>query len=164
MQSAVFQAPWSRQLKLITALSTALLLAIPLILTLKTPESPSPLYSIAIALPLAILLFCALFAIRGYTLRDNTLLILRPGWKTAIPLDGLTEAQASPSAMQGSVRIFGNGGLFGYIGLFQNKTLGRYRAFATNHDTAVVLRFRTKTLVITPDRPEQMAEVLRQCR
>ncbi|WKD51196.1 PH domain-containing protein [Microbulbifer spongiae] len=162
MYSTVFHAPWNRQLKLTTALSTALLLAIPLILTLKIPESPSTLYSIAIALPLGILLLCALFAIRGYTIRNNILLILRPGWKTAIPLDGLTEAQANPSAMQGSVRLFGNGGLFGYIGLFQNKALGRYRAFATNHDKAVVLRFPTRTLVVTPDRPEQMAELLQQ--
>ncbi|WP_445365825.1 PH domain-containing protein [Microbulbifer sp. ANSA001] len=160
MPSAVFQAPWSRQLKIISTISAALLLAIPLFLMTKAPPTPSLLFSIALALPPAILLLGALFMVRGYVIQNNNLFVLRLGWRTRIPLQDLRKASADPSAMQGSIRIFGNSGLFGYTGLFQNKKLGRYRAFATDHDKAVVLNFPTKTLVITPDRPERMAEIL----
>ncbi|WP_299583176.1 PH domain-containing protein [uncultured Microbulbifer sp.] len=162
MHPVVFQAPWSRQLKIISLLSAALLLAIPVILLAKSPQTPSLLFSLAIALPPVILLLGAGFSIRGYSLDHNRLQILRPGWKTSISLEGLHEAKADPAAMQGSVRIFGNSGLFGYIGLFQNKPLGRFRAFATDQQKAVVLRFPGKTLVITPDNPARMIEMLRQ--
>ncbi|BBM02809.1 PH domain-containing protein [Microbulbifer sp. GL-2] len=160
MPSAVFQAPWSRQLKIISAISAAMLLAIPLFLMTKAPPEHSILFSIALALPPTILLLGALFMVRGYVIQSNNLLVLRLGWKTTIPLQGLNKASADPESMQGSVRIFGNSGLFGYTGLFQNKKLGRYRAFATDQEKAVVLQFPTKTLVITPDRPERMAEML----
>jgi hypothetical protein len=62
--------------------------------------------------------------------------------------------------MQGSIRTFGNGGLFGFIGLFRNKKLGRYRAFATDEKNAVVLRFATHTLVITPEQPQRAVTLL----
>ncbi|WP_226647617.1 PH domain-containing protein [Microbulbifer variabilis] len=162
MPLVVFQAPWSRQLKIISLLSVVLLLAIPFILIGKSQQSPSLLYSIAIALPPIILLLGAAFAIRGYSLTNNSLQILRPGWKTSISLEGLREVKVDPKAMQGSVRIFGNSGLFGYVGLFQNQQLGRYRAFVTDQEKALVLYFPGKTLVITPDKPEYMAEMLRQ--
>ncbi|WP_444888583.1 PH domain-containing protein [Microbulbifer sp. JMSA008] len=162
MPLVVFQAPWSRQLKIISALSAFLLLAIPFVLIAKSQQSPSLLYSVAIALPAVILLLGAVFAIRGYTLANDCLQILRPGWRTSISLEGLQEVKVDPTAMQGSVRIFGNSGLFGYIGLFQNQQLGRYRAFVTDQEKAVVLYFPGKTLVITPDKPERMAELLRQ--
>ncbi|MCO1335901.1 PH domain-containing protein [Microbulbifer sp. OS29] len=162
MPTIAFKAPWSRQLLIITTLCSALLLGLPFFLASKAPSFPSTLYSIAIALPPAILILSAAFAIRGYAVKDKNLLILRPGWKTKIPLDGLTEAAADPDAMQGSIRIFGNAGLFGYIGLFQNQKLGRYRAFATDQQKSVVLRFPAQTIVITPDKPEQAADILRQ--
>ncbi|MEW5248794.1 PH domain-containing protein [Microbulbifer sp. 2201CG32-9] len=162
MPSTVFQAPWGRQLKWISALSAALLLAIPAFLMVEAPDTPSLLHRIAVALPPAILVLGALFAIRGYAIQNNTLTILRPGWKTRIPLQGLVETRVDPQAMKGATRLFGNNGLFGYIGLFQSDRLGRFRAFATDPDKAVVLRFTGRTLVITPDKPERLVEILRQ--
>ncbi|WP_323844727.1 PH domain-containing protein [Microbulbifer magnicolonia] len=138
-------------------MSALLLLGIPLLLMGKAPEGHAGLYSVAILLPPAILVLSALFAIRGYGVEDCTLLILRPGWKTRIPLQDLAEVKVDPEAMRASIRLFGNGGLFGIIGLFRNERLGRYRAFATDSARAVVLRFPARTLVVTPDRPEQFA-------
>ncbi|WHI47860.1 PH domain-containing protein [Microbulbifer sp. EKSA008] len=162
MPTIAFKAPWSRQLQIISAICTLLLLGLPLFLASRAPAAPSTLYSIAIALPPAILALSAFFAIRGYAIKNGNLLILRPGWKTTISLEGLSEAFPDSTAMQGSVRIFGNSGLFGYIGLFQNQKLGRYRAFATDQQKSVVLRLATQTIVITPDKPERAADILRQ--
>ncbi|WP_237058656.1 PH domain-containing protein [Microbulbifer sediminum] len=157
-----FNAPWSRQLKWLTALATLLLLAIPAILMARAPADPPTIYQVSIWLPVAILALSTLFVIRGYTLNGNTLYIIRPLWKTRLSLDGLQEVFADPEAMHGSIRIFGNGGLFGYIGLFQNKTIGRYRAFATDQQRAVVLRFPERNLVVTPGRPEKLVALLEE--
>ncbi|MCW8126374.1 PH domain-containing protein [Microbulbifer halophilus] len=160
MQSIRFTAPWSRQLKWLTALVALLLLALPSILLSRAPETASALFAVSIWLPPTILALGALFAIRGYEIEGQMLRILRPGWKTRIDLKDLQSAEVKPEAMRGSVRIFGNGGLFGFIGLFRNSTLGRYRAFATDSANCVVLRFPVHTLVVTPDRPEQFIAAL----
>lgn len=155
-----FGAPWSRQLKILTSVFTLFLLGLPLILMNRAPENPPTIYLVSIWLPVAILLLSAPFAIRGFVIEDRRLLVLRPLWKTSVSLQDLESAEQDPQAMDGSIRTFGNGGLFGFIGLFRNKKLGRYRAFATDQKNAVVLRFPTHTLVITPDRPERAAELL----
>ncbi|SHE80943.1 PH domain-containing protein [Microbulbifer donghaiensis] len=157
-----FQAPWSRQLKWLTVLATAILLGIPFLLLAKAPAAESRLYDIAILLPPAIFLLSALFAIRGYRIERDSLLILRPGWHTRIPLKGLAKVEVDSEAMGASIRLFGNGGLFAFTGLYRNSKLGRYRAFATDTARAVVLRYPERTLVVTPDRPEQFAAALKQ--
>ncbi|WP_346836812.1 PH domain-containing protein [Microbulbifer sp. SAOS-129_SWC] len=144
----------------LTALTAILLLGLPLILQQRAPAGHHPLFAVALWLPPAILALSALFAIRGYAIDGHTLWILRPGWKTRIDLRALQSAEVSADAMKGSLRVFGNGGLFGFIGLFRNTALGRYRAFATNAANCVVLRFAERTLVVTPDRPQQFVAAL----
>ncbi|MCX2801877.1 PH domain-containing protein [Microbulbifer thermotolerans] len=160
MTPTQFRAPWSRQLKWITVFTTSLLLAIPILLLSKAPQAQSTLYNVAIGLPLATLLLSTLFAIRGYRIEGGNLFILRPCWKTRVTLQGMSDVKADPEAMRDSIRIFGNGGLFGYIGLFRNNRLGRYRAFATDMSKSVVLRFPERTLVVTPDNPQQFVTAI----
>jgi len=157
-----FRAPWSRQLRWLTALTSALLLGLPLVLMPRAPAGHHPLFAVAVWLPPAILALSALFAIRGYAVAGRELWILRPGWKTRFDLAQLQGAEVKPGAMQGSIRLFGNGGLFGFIGLFRNSPLGRYRAFATDAGNCVVLRFAERTLVVTPERPQQFVAALEQ--
>ena len=75
--------------------------------------------------------------------------------------EGLQSADLQPGALRGSLRLFGNGVLFSFTGLFWNRTLGKYRAFLTDPKRAVVLRLPPRTVVVSPDRPEQfVAEIL----
>jgi hypothetical protein len=72
----------------------------------------------------------------------------------------LTSADVDPDALQGSLRLFGNGGFFSFTGWFRNKKLGVYRAYATDTKRVVVLRFSGKTVVITPHDPQRfVAEI-----
>jgi hypothetical protein len=108
-------------------------------------------------LPLALICGGALFTIRGYTITPEALLVHRLFWTTRLPLAGLQSAQFMPNAMRWSLRTFGNGGLFSFTGFFRNKTLGAYRAFVTDPHRTVVLRFSTRTIVISPSAPEEFA-------
>lgn len=96
--------------------------------------------------------------VRGYTLEKGQLIIHRLGWSSRFNLSSLNSATPDPKAMASSIRLAGNGGLFSFCGLFRNRQLGNYRAFATDPQNSVVLRFPKRTLVVTPDDPKRFAD------
>ena len=155
-----FSAPWGRQLKLITTLCGFILFGISAALLANAPENPPWTYQVGTWMPPAIFALCALFSVRGYSLQENNLIVHRPGWRTRIPLAELQSVSHQPDATGGSIRIFGNGGLFGFIGLFRNQKLGRYRAFATDLAHTVVIRLPVRTIVVTPGDPQRFVSTL----
>ncbi len=142
-----FRAPWSSRLKAFTAVFL-------LLMTVVVAVTPMP----ARLLPLVIAGITAAFSVRGYTVRPRELIVHRLGWATRIRLDGLESATAAPNATLGSVRVFGIGGAFAFVGRFRNATLGSYRAFATDPALAVVLELDTGMVVVTPDSPVRFVE------
>jgi len=91
------------------------------------------------------------FMVRGYVLTEHTLEILRFGWTTALPLAGLEKASGDAQLLHGSLRVFGNGGLFSITGWYWNRRLGFYRAYATDLSRAVFLKYRSRRpVLVTP--------------
>ena len=144
-----FRAPWSNKLKGLTAAFVAILA-----IAAYTAKGWASLVM------LAILLVAAAFAIRGYSLSDDKLLILRMGWATQYDLVRLSKVEISPGATLGSVRTMGIGGLFGFVGHYHNAILGSYKAYATNDLNTVVLGFGDETIVVTPDDPAAFVEAV----
>ena len=105
--------------------------------------------------PLAIVFGAAPFTIRGYTVTPEAILVQRLFWTTRLPLADLQSAEFRPDVMRWSIRTFGNGGVFSFSGFFRNKTLGAYRALVTDPHRTVVLRFPTRTMVVSPSAPEE---------
>lgn len=140
-----FTAPWDQKLKVITlVVSVALIL---FAVFLKQPWSP---------LIMVLILVMMFFSVRGYSLKGGKLFIHRLGWSNSLELAGLTGISVNPQAMMGSLRVFGMGGMFAYVGYFRNSHLGTYRAFATHTGNCLVLQFADKNVVVTPDSPEAM--------
>ena len=108
---------------------------------------------------LAFLIGCALFTIRGYTVTPDAILIQRLFWATRLPLTGLQSAKFEPRAMRWSIRC-GNGGAFSITGFYWSKSLGIYRAFVTDLRRTVVLRFTSRTVVVSPSTPAEFAREL----
>lgn len=147
-------APWNAFLKGISITVTLLLLGICLSVAVFVPSQTLPPLRIGvIAAPLLILLAAALFVVRSYALRDGTLHVRRLLWTTRVAVGGLREASIDPQAGAGSLRLFGNGGLFSFSGWFRNARLGRYRAFVTDWQQAVVLRTDGGVVVLSPADP-----------
>lgn len=147
-----FNAPWCTALKAVSFLTTLFLLAV----ALGPSPVPWPLRCLALAVPAGALPF----AIFGYEIREGTLEVRRLGWRTKIDLAGLKSAQADPSALRGSIRTCGNGGLYSFTGWYWNKKIGSYRAYATDLKRAVVLTFESRRIVVTPDDPEAFVRAL----
>ena len=105
---------------------------------------------------LAVVFTCYAFSVSGYSLQNDQLVVHRVGWATRFPVADVTEITVNPHATMGSIRVFGIGGLFGYIGRFHNSVIGDYRAYMTKTDLALVVGLGATTIVITPDDPVEM--------
>ena len=158
-----YRAPWSKSLIVASTFATLVCLGVSYALwTLPMDSSLERLRFWLALLPLAIILVCALFTVRGYSIANGTLLIDRPFWKTRISLRELRSVKFDPTATHRSIRTFGNGGFFSFTGYFRNQELGSYRAFMTDRRRAVVLRFPSSVMVISPDRPEDFVNTISQ--
>lgn len=154
MQTNHRAAPWGSFLKGISVAVTLLLLGVFLLVACFVPATTLPLVrAVVMAVPALILLASALFVVRGYELRDGALHVRRLFWTTRVELGELHEAIVDPEAGAGSLRLFGNGGLFSFSGWFRNAKLGRYRAFVTDWQQGVVLRASACTVVLSPADP-----------
>lgn len=106
----------------------------------------------------ALILIPPFFMIKGYSIHDQKLIIHRLGWTKEFDLNDLVSAEFNAQAIRGSWRLFGNGGLYGWIGTFSNKELGTFRAYATNRYKCVVLELENRTLLVTPDLPSEFVK------
>jgi Bacterial PH domain len=148
---AEFSAPWSRSLRRATAGAVTVLLAVMLVGLLAGPPQLRWWPVAMVGVPLAALVGALPFMVRGYVLTPDSIQVRRLGWSTTLPLAGLVAVGGEPDGLRGSLRLFGNGGLFSISGWFWNRKLGRFRAYATDQDRAVVLRYRNGAkVVVTP--------------
>lgn len=157
-------AAWPTALKVVSAIGTIGLLAAGFAAyrAIPTPSGFTHQFGLGVALiPVAVLLGALFFIVNGYAIEDDDLCVDRLFTSTRLPLAGLSRAWLEPAVCKGSMRIFGNAGLFSFTGLFYSKRLGRYRLFATDFSHAVVLVFPGRVVVITPEKPHAFIEYLR---
>jgi hypothetical protein len=139
-----FGAPGSQSLKWTTWLVVTLLVVLGIVIPYGM------FFSLAIGLT------CYLLSVSDYSLQNDQLVVLRVGWATRFPLTDITEITINPHATMGSIRLFGVGGVSGYIGRFHNSVIGDYRAYATDSKFALVVGLGGATIVVAPDDPGEM--------
>lgn len=157
-------APWPTTLKVTSGVGTLLLLAVWYGAGLNVPaDGVAHWVGTAVTwLPPLLLLGAALFVVRGYEVDPHALRVQRLLWSTVIPLQGLARVWQDPHAMRHTIKVFGNGGLFAFTGLYKSETLGRYRLFATDPAKAVILQLPGRTVVVTPEAPHPFVQFLSQ--
>ena len=156
-----YQAPWGTPLIVISTLATFLCLGITIFRWPSLTLAHLGQWSFWLSLfPLTLVIVCALFTIRGYSLAPDTLIIHRLFWSTRLSLAGLQSAEYQPGAMRGSIRTFGNGGFFSFSGRYWSRVLGSYRAYVTDFRRTAVLRFPGHTVVLSPEPPEDFVHEL----
>lgn len=76
---------------------------------------------------------------------DRTITLRRGLGRIRIPLERVVSVRTiDPRILEGSFRVFGSGGMFGYLGRHRNRRLGRYSLWTTEQ--------RNLLLVETADR------------
>jgi len=158
-----YQAPWGKPLIVCSGLLSVLA-----VVSVFAAVHFRPFISPAILAPFAqwllplIVLGCLPFMVRSYAITDDAILIRRLFWTTCFERSALISAEFVPHAMRKSLRTCGNGGGFSFTGWYWNKSLGFYRAFVTDLNRTVVLRFVNRTVVVSPDQPEDFVCALNQ--
>ena len=141
-----FRSPWDMLLILMT--TGILVLLIGLGYALGSP--------IVIIFNWGFILLCAAFGVYGYSIQNGELQIVRLGWSKNIRLRDIRRVDNKPIAMMGSIRLFGIGGVFGYIGNFKNSTLNHYKAYVTHREkTVLIVTKDDQQILISPDTPEE---------
>ena len=109
----------------------------------------------------ALLALSFLYSIRGYEITAGAIVVRRFLGKVIIPLDSVRGIRAAtPDDFAGAIRLWGNGGVFGYYGLFQTTKLGKCSFYVTNRDKTVVVATTDRTFVLSPaDVPGFLAAV-----
>ncbi len=165
MTSHFHPAPWSTSLKVISLLGTIMLCGVSYAAyrSIPAPVGFTHQFGLGVALiPLIVLLASFLSIVRGYTVDFSELSVERLLTATRIPLLGLTRVWADTAVCKGSVRVFGNGGLFSFSGWFYSRRLGRHRLFVTDFRKAVVLKFPDRAVVVSPEVPQVFIDHLLQ--
>jgi hypothetical protein len=143
MDPVYFRSPWSKTLKISTAVFLALFL---LAMILGGPAGA--------LLGGALLVAAFLLMVNGYSIQNGHVFVYGLLWRKAFDLCELQDILAEPYLTNGSVRTFGLGGLFSSIGYFRNQELGNYLGFMTDAKNTVALDFVSKRLVVTPEDPQ----------
>lgn len=167
MNQVSYKAPWGAPLIIMTSVCVLIFAALPvgalfagnshLLRDWGFSTLPPWAQWLVVLAPIVSIVASAAFMVRGYVVTDAFLIIKRLGWGTRLDLSRLTSVEVDPHALEGSMRLFGNGGFFSFSGWYRNKKLGVYRLFATDTKRAVVLRFSDKAVVVTPEDPQKFA-------
>jgi len=98
---------------------------------------------------------------RGYELDDIELRIDRAVRPITVPLRDILEVtRLEDGLLRRSARLMGTSGFYGYYGLFWNRKLGRYRAYATRLNGLVGVRTERTLYALSPDDPEDFIATL----
>jgi hypothetical protein len=99
--------------------------------------------------------------VRRYRLRGDELVVERAWLTVRLPLAGLTAVEPDREALRGAWKIMGNDGLGAYAGRFRSKKLGKFRAYVSDPDCAVVLRWPDRCFVVSPAQPGEFIDAVR---
>lgn len=100
--------------------------------------------------------------VRRYRLTAEELRVERAFHTGRFPLAGLVSVVPDREALRGARRIVGNDGLGAVAGRFRSKRLGPFRAYVSDGDHAVVLRWLDRCLVISPQQHSLFVEIVRK--
>ena len=146
-----FTCPWSLGVTLITAIIIIILAASTYFIW--TDDFPSSM--LWLKYTLIVVFIATIIGGLGYmpirlTIENNKIILHRLFGAINIPIKDIIAIKAilnSETAF--SIRIFGSGGLFGYLGKFKNKKLGNYTMYATNVNELILIRTDRKTYVFS---------------
>ena len=90
---------------------------------------------------------------------DEKVTVRRLFGSLEIPLNEVIDTRRIfKSEIDGSIRTFGSGGLFGYLGRFKNDRLGNYTMYATELNNLILVRTNNKKYVFNCSCPQEFVE------
>jgi hypothetical protein len=169
VNSLRFEARWSRLVWSVTVAVLALVAVAEVLLVQAafgfSPGQPGQAAAVVGAL-LSVSIFAGIarFAPCDYRVRSDAIVVGRLGTPLMIPYQGIREVRRTHRQEIGFAwRVFGSAGFLGWFGLFRSRTLGEFRACATNlRDLVLITRTNGAKIVISPHLPDAFLEAVRR--
>ena len=113
-----------------------------------------------IILLIVIWLFTYLEAPKRVMLTDDAIVLYKVRGRLVLPFGGIKSIREYPSLK--GVRLCGSGGLYGFIGYFYDKEIGRHLRYVGNHDEAFLIELKSgKKYVLSCENSGRVIEFVR---
>lgn len=157
-----FKAPYSRFVRAVTTAMVILMIFLSMFfLYLLIVVGDGIVILAPLPIVLALLIIPYLFSPRGYALTESGVLIRRPVGNILIPYNSIANVRIVTEKLRWGIRLWGSGGLYGFIGLFHIKNLGRVWMYVTDHSRMVLIEtHKGIKYIISPDNPTAFIERL----
>jgi hypothetical protein len=159
-------APPGARVRLTTLLSAVVLFMVITVVVVSMARDsnppPRPAFGAIGAIPVAVVLIFFAGKVRRYRLAGGELRVEFLFRTVRFPLAGLVGATVDREAMRGAWKLYGNDGLGAVSGRYRSKRLGPFRAYLTDVEHAVVLRWSAGCVVISPQQHSYFVEAVRK--
>lgn len=154
-----FQGYSSLKTKIITLLFNLIGLAVVYLLLFRedllkdSNQPPDSIKYIFILIILIGIIFSFGFHVRKYSITETSLIIHRLFYNKTIAKNQIVLAQEiNYDHLSISYKMFGSGGIWGYIGIYNSNRFGPINLFATNIEEVILITTkRNKKILISPD-------------
>lgn len=144
---------------------TLILGAVTVFVFRKSGDATATLISCALGPGILIIIAIAMYSLqpRSVTVDISGLTIDRKIKPVSIDFSEISSIHVVINGeMKGVIRTVGNGGVFGYTGLYYNKKFGSMTWYCSQHRNYIILQTnKSKKLVITPDDPDGLIREVR---
>lgn len=118
---------------------------------------------LAITIPIIVLFIVFLFLPLKVSIKESQIILQQVKGELVIPIYDIVEISKYEPG-ENTIRKFASGGLFGYIGIFQNKTLGEFQMYATNSSDRIKIITDKEVYVFSCDNPELFIKSVNELR
>lgn len=135
----------SQTVRLITWIVTPIIVIFGLLIPVRDfMYTPSPTMQILFGCVIVIVLLSLgailLYAPKEIILDDTWLTLIKGGGKLTVAYADIEEIRMYDPRNTGNIRVFGIGGIYGYIGRFYNRDIGYYTSYVGDYSQAFLIR------------------------
>lgn len=110
------------------------------------------------AILIAVLVIPYLFSPKSFLITKHRIIIKKGFGEIKIPLKDIAEVKQIPRITKIRLRLLGSTGLYGYFGYFYIPDLGLVRMYATRLHDLLLIRYKDKTYIISPENTFEFIE------
>lgn len=106
-------------------------------------------------------LYAFMNQIRGLTITNEAVIINKMIGSITIPFNSIVRV-SSKRSMKTDIRLWGISGLYGHLGLFSNKTIGMYHAYAKDGSNLITIETGDNNYVVSCDNSKNVLAILQK--
>jgi hypothetical protein len=162
MNNISYSIPWDKTVSVVTYTILIVFTVLSILLIYQLFKKPNYFIISALIMFIAIPLIAYIYAPREYVINKNGLTIKLGISSILIPKSEISSIYSIPTEkMNKTNKSFASGGLFGYYGKFENKTLGSFKMYTGRFDSLIMIVTNNgDKIIISPVNPKNFINKL----